>query len=74
MNAAVDARPAPAPDSWVARVLVALTQCAHKCLARAGSRQLEAWPTAAREESLRFMNDLSGGGSRAQEAARTLDR
>jgi hypothetical protein len=74
MNAATVERPAPASDSWAVRALVALTQRAHECLARAGSRELEAWPAAVRDESTRFMSDVSGGGSRAQEAARTPDR
>jgi len=74
MNAASVERSAPASHGWALRGLIALTQRAHECLARAGRRELEAWPAAVREESTRFMSDLSGGGSRAQEAARTLDR
>ena len=59
MNAASVERPAPVSDSCALRGLLGLTQRAHECLARAGRRELEAWPAAGREESTRFMSDLS---------------
>jgi len=61
-------------DGLVCRALVALTQRACNWLARAGSRRLEAEAQDAPEEAIRFMNDLSGGGSRTREAARLLHR
>ena len=73
MNVVTDAQLRPACEGWPLRVLVALTQRAYDCLARAGSH-LDAGEAAVGDDSLRFMNDLSGGGSRAREAARWLAR
>ena len=70
MNAPGFARGLHEGPGWVLTALLVLTQRAHGCLARAGARQLEAEPATTPEESMRFMNDLSGGGSRAREAAR----
>ena len=71
MNASDVVRRVRAPSGWLAQAVVAATQHAHECFVRAGARQSEA-QQAARGESMRFMNDLSGGGSRVREAARSL--
>jgi hypothetical protein len=67
------AGPARARSGSLLRALLAVTQRAHECLARAGRRQLELEPPALEEDSMRFMTDLAGGGSRAREAARSAD-
>ena len=74
MSAEAGARPVTVCDGWALRALVALTQGAHECLARAGGRQLEEGPESVPEDAARFMNDLSGGGSRTMEAARRVQR
>ena len=68
MSAATGQRSGPVSGGWALSVLVALTQRAHDCLAKAGARQLEACPAGALEDT-RFMTDASGGGSRTLEAA-----
>ena len=74
MNVVTETHLRPAYEGWPLRVLVALTRRAYDCLARAGRSHLDAGEAAVGDDSLRFMNDLSGGGSRAREAARWLDR
>ena len=74
MNVLSEAQQRPACEGWPLRVLVALTQRGYDCLARAGRSHLDPGEAAVGDDSLRFMNDRSGGGSRAREAARWLDR
>jgi hypothetical protein len=73
-NAVSDEPLEPASDCWGLRMLVGLTQWTHQRLARAGSLGSDSLPPRVEEDSMRFMNDLSGGGSRAREAARSIVR
>jgi hypothetical protein len=55
---------------WALRAAVTLTEWAAERLARSGRRQVELLGLEDEPEDTRFLNDVSGGGSRSLEAAR----